>query len=103
MDRAKTIVIDFREFGLNNPTIIQFCPSKNEFVRYEIKCASIEQICIKIKSLEKLFNCKNVKYVTSSCNLREIKECSLANVTKSVWELFKENGIKIDECAKDLA
>ena len=102
MDKEKTIVIDFREFGLNNPTIIQFCPSKNEFVAYEIKCASIEQICIKIKSLEKLFNCKKVKYVTSSYNLRAIKEYSLANVTKSVWELFKDNGIKIDECADDL-
>ena len=61
MDKEKTTVIDFREFGLNNPTIIQFCPSKNEFIRYEIKCASIEQICIKIKSLEKLFNCKKSK------------------------------------------
>ena len=103
MESEKVIVVDFREFGLNNPTVIQFCPSKNEFVRYEIKGASVEQICIKIKNLEKFFNCKKVKYITSSCNLRKIKECSLANVIKSVWELFNENGIKIDECAEDLA
>ena len=99
----KTTIIDFREFGLNNPTIIQFCPSANEFIRYEIKCASVEQICEKIKSLEKLFCCSKVKYTTSPCNLHEIKKCSLANVMKSVWELFKENGITIHECLKDLA
>ena len=95
MESEKVIVVDFREFGLNNPTVIQFFPSKNEFVRYEIKGASVEEICIKIKSLEKLFNCKKVKYVTSPCNLSDIKQCSIANVTKSVWQLFNENGIKI--------
>lgn len=103
MESKKVIVVDFREFGFNNPTIVQFCPSKDEFVRYEIKGASVEQICNKIKSLEKLFNCKEVKYITSSCNLSDIKKCSLANVTKSVWELFNENGINIKECVKDLA
>lgn len=102
MESEKTIVVDFREFGLNNPTIIQFCPSKKEFIRYEIKGASVEQICEKIKSLEKLFNCKKVKYITSPYNLRKIKECSLG-ATKSVWELFNENGIKINESNKDLA
>ena len=101
--KDKLVIIDFREFGLNNPTVIQFCPSKDEFIRYEIKGASVEQICEKVKSLEKLFGCNKVKYITSPCNLNEIKECSLANITKSVWELFKENGITINECVKDLA
>lgn len=101
--KDKVVIVDFREFGLNNPTVIQFCPSQDEFVRYEIKGASVEQICEKIKSLEQLFGCKNVKYTTSPYNLKAIKERSLANVIKSVWELFKENGIAISECAKDLA
>ena len=98
----KQIIIDFREFGLNNPTVIQFSPSKDEFIRYEIRGASVEQICEKIKMLEKLFDCKKLKYITSTCNLKAIKEYPLANITKSVWELFKENGITINECVKDL-
>lgn len=102
MESEKTIVVDFREFGLNNPTIIQFCPNKNEFIRYEIKGASVEQICEKIKSLEQSFGCKKVKYITSPYNLKSIKEHSLANVIKSVWELFKENGITISGSVKDL-
>lgn len=93
----KPTIINFREFGLNNPTVIQFYPSKDEFIRYEIRGASVEQICEKIKMLEKLFDCKKVKYTTSPHNLQSIKKCSLANVTKSVWTLFKENGITISE------
>jgi len=93
----KSTIIDFREFGLINPTIIQFCPTKDEFIRYEITGASIEQICEKIKRLENLFGCNKVKYITSPYNLRSIKERSLANVSKSVWELFNENGINIQE------
>lgn len=103
MGNEKVIVVDFREFGLNNPTVIQFCPNENEFVRYEIKGASVEQICNKIKSIQKLFGCENVRYTTSPCNLSDIKQCSLANVTKSVWQLFVDSGITIYESKKDLA
>jgi hypothetical protein len=100
--KDKPTIIDFREFGLNNPTVIQFYPSEDELIRYEIRGASVEQICEKIKMLENLFDCKKVKYITSPCNLREIKQCSLANVMKSVWTLFKENGITIYEGVNDL-
>lgn len=103
MNSEKVIVVDFREFGLNNPTVIQFCPSKDEFIRYEIKGASVEQICEKIKSLEKLFGCNKVKYTTSPYNLKSIKKHSLANITKSVWQLFKENEITINECVEEVA
>lgn len=91
----KEAIVDFREFGLAKPTIIQFYPNENEFVRYEIKGASVEQICNKIKSIQRLFGCESVKYTTSPCNLSAIKQCSLANVTKSIWELFNEHGITI--------
>ena len=101
--KKKEVIIDFREFGLNNPTVIQFYPNENEFVRYEIKGASVEQICNKIKSIQRLFGCENVRYTTSPYNLRDIKQCSLANIMKSVWQLFVDSGITIYESKEDLS
>lgn len=100
---SKKVIIDFREFGLNNPTVIQFCPNKNEFIRYEIMGASVEQICNKIKSIQRLFNCENVRYTTSPCNLSDIKKPTLANIMKSVWQLFADSGIVIEESKEDLS
>lgn len=91
----KPIIIEFRAFGLTNPTVIQFRPTKKEFIRYEITGASVEQICEKIKRLEKFFNCNIVKYVTIPYILNDIKTPTLANTDKSIWELFSENGIEI--------
>lgn len=93
----KLAIIEFKAFGLINPTIIQFCPTKDELIRYEITGASVEQICEKIRILEKFFGCNKVKYITAPYILRSIKERSLSNVVKSVWELFNENGINIQE------
>ena len=93
----KPIIIEFRAFGLTTPTIIQFRLTENEFVRYEITNASVEQICEKVKKIEKFFGCNKVKYVTAPYVLNNIKTPSLANVVKSVWELFRENGIEIQE------
>lgn len=91
------IIINFRNFGYDKPTVIQFFPSEHELISYEITNASVEQICEKIKGLEKLFNCKNVKYVTSFHSLKMIKTLTLANSTKTTWQLFAENGITIVE------
>ena len=94
----KEVIIEFREFGLANPTVIQFYINSDEFIRYEIKGASVEQICNKIKLIQRVFSCVCAKYVTSPYNLQSIKKRSLANVTKSVWELFNECGITIHQC-----
>lgn len=99
----KKVIIDFREFGLDNPTVIQFCPNENEFIRYEIKGASVDQICNKIKSIQRLFNCENAKYTTSPYNLSDIKKPTLANIMKSVWQLFADSGIVIEESKEDLS
>lgn len=93
----KLVIIEFRAFGLTNPTVILFHPTENEFIRYEIMGASIEQICKKIKGLEKFFGCAKVKYVTAPYIFDNIKKPTLANVIKSVWELFNENGIEIQK------
>ncbi len=90
----KQVEIDFREFGLNNPTVIQVRKG-DEFIRYEMVGMSVEQISQKVKGLVSFLGIKNPKYTTSPINYNTITRKTLCCPTKSVWERFKENGITI--------
>lgn len=92
----KQIEIDFREFGLNNPTIVQIRKG-DEFIRYEMVGMSVGQLSKKVKDLVEFLGIKNPKYTTSPYNYNSITRKTLCSPTKSVWELFRENGITIQE------
>lgn len=86
--------VEFVRFGLNNPTIVKFHVSDDECITLEVKGHSIEMVCYKIERMLRMLGRLTAKYVTSFENYRRINQRAMGSV-KSVYELFKENGIYI--------
>lgn len=86
--------VEFVRFGLNNPTIVKFHVSDDECITLELKGHSVEMICEKIEKILYMLRRLQVRYVTSFENYRRINQRTMSGI-KSVYELFRENGIYI--------
>ncbi len=86
--------VEFVRFGLNNPTIVKFHVSDDECITLEVKGNSIEMVCDKIERMLRMLGRLKAKYVTSFENYRRINQRTMPGI-KSVYELFRENGIHI--------
>lgn len=91
------MIINFDSFGLYNPTIISFWKNgldKKSTISFT-QC-NVEIIAGTIKSILTTLDINKAFYTTSRKLLNSIKQRPLAN-TKSLYELFCEYGIKIEE------
>lgn len=94
MNIKDRIQVNFTDFGLNNPTKIQFM-FDNEMIMYSCTGKTVEQISKRIKQILGLFTPYKPIYKTSPYLFNQIRLKSLASPMKSVWTLFAENGITI--------
>lgn len=86
--------VEFVRFGLNNPTIVKFHVSDDECITLEVKGHSVEMVCEKIEKMLRMLGRLTARYVTSFENYRSINQRTMSGI-KSVYELFRENGIYI--------
>lgn len=86
--------VEFVRFGLNNPTIVKFHVSDDECITLEVKGHSVEMVCEKIERMLRMLGRLTARYVTSFDNYRRINQRAMPGI-KSVYELFRENGIYI--------
>lgn len=86
--------VEFVRFGLNNPTIVKFHVSDDECITLEVKGHSVEMTCEKIEKMLCMLGRLTAQYVTSAENYRRIHQRTMSGV-KSVYELFRKNGICI--------